>query len=134
MPEEEKHTLLENIEIEAEEEEKKPWMRSDLVSSFLFSICSYLFFSLGYCVTFSAWLDFVASFYSEEWTTRFCFPLKVPFKHISHGTGGALNLTNWLNLVCRFIASPCESRKLSHMIRMEKKISGTDSSFLLDWW
>ncbi len=38
MPEEEKHTLLENIEIEADEEEKKPWMTIDLASSFIFSL------------------------------------------------------------------------------------------------
>lgn len=36
MPEEEKHTLLENIEIEAEEEGKKPWIR--IASSFIFSL------------------------------------------------------------------------------------------------
>ena len=42
MPEDEKHTLLESIETEAEGEEKKPWIRIDLAVPFIFNLLLFI--------------------------------------------------------------------------------------------
>lgn len=91
-----------------EEALKEDWLGQLLYFQFVL-ICSSTLVTV-FC--FKHGLVFVASLYSHLWTTRFCFHFNWPFKHISHRTGGGLKPSDWLNSICCFNSSPCESLQI----------------------